>query len=132
MDVKNKISEVIELLDEIDEYESSLADSLSNSDSKLSDLYHLIEENKLKTNECYRIIQEMRKVLIERRKIKNDMLLLTIYNKEKEKLQSTKNRIFLKQSIFKKERELKESVYKKRIYTDEEMNILLEGAKNDL
>lgn len=132
MDVKDKILEVIELLDEIDEYEGSLADSLSNSDSKLSDLYHLIEENKLKTNECYRIIQEMRKVLIERRKIKNDMLLLTIYNKEKEKLQSTKNRIFLKQSIFKKERELKESVYKKRIYTDEEMNILLEGAKNDL
>jgi len=132
MNVKDKIVEVIELLDEIDEYDEGLGDMLSNSDSKLSDLYHLIEENKLKTNECYRIIQEMRKVLIERRKIKNDMLLMTVYNKEKEKLQSTKNRVFLKQSIFKKEREIKDSVYKKRIYTDEKINEILEGAKNDL
>lgn len=132
MNVKDKIVEIIELLDEIDEYCSGLADMLSNYDSKLSDLYHLIEENKLKTNECYRVVQEMRKVLVERRKIKNDMLLMSVYNKEKEKLQSDKNRVFLKQSIFKKEREINDSVYKKRIYTDEEISEILEGARNDL
>ena len=132
MNVKDKIVEIIELLDEIDEYCSGLADMLSNYDSKLSDLYHLIEENKLKTNECYRVVQEMRKVLVERRKIKNDMLLMSVYNKEKEKLQSNKNRVFLKQSIFKKEREINDSIYKKRIYTDEEISEILEGARNDL
>ena len=132
MNVKDKIVEIIELLDEIDEYCSGLADMLSNYDSKLSDLYHLIEENKLKTNECYRVVQEMRKVLVERRKIKNDMLLMSVYNKEKEKLQSDKNRVFLKQSIFKKEREINDSIYKKRIYTDEEISEILEGARNDL
>lgn len=132
MNVKDKIVEVIEGLDELDEYSDGLADMLSNYDSKLSDLYHLIEENKLKTNECYRVVQEMRKVLTERRKIKNDMLLMSVYNKEKEKLQSNKNRVFLKQSIFKKEREIKDSVYKKRIYTDENISEILEGARNDL
>ena len=132
MDVKDKIIEIIDTLDEIDEYDVGLVDKLSNADSKLSDLYHLIEKSKLKTGECYRVIQEERKILLERRKIKDDMSLLAVYKREKEKLLNDKNRIFLKQSIFKKNRELQESIYNNRIYTEEEINRILMGDKNDL
>ena len=125
MNVKEKINGVIEILNEIDEYDEGLADKLSVYDSKLSDLYHIVEENKLKTNECYRIIQEMHKVLIERRKIKDDISLLSVYKKEKERLLNDRNRAFLRQSIFKKDRELRESVYKNRVYTDEQINGIL-------
>ena len=125
MNVKEKINEVVEILNEIDEYDEGLADKLSVYDSKLSDLYHLIEENKLKTNECYRVVQEMHKVLIERRKIKDDISLLSVYKKEKERLQNDRNRSFLRQSIYKKDRELRESVYKNRVYTDEQINEIL-------
>lgn len=132
MNVKDKIVEVTELLDEIDEYDDSLSNTLSNCDSKVSDLYHLAENQKLKTNECYRFVQELRKVLLERRKVKNDMLLLNTYRNEKQKLISNQNRTFLKQSIFKKYRELKEAKYNNRIYTEEEIEEILGGIKNEL
>lgn len=132
MNVKDKIVEVTELLDEIDEYDDSLSNTLSNCDSKVSDLYHLAEKRKLKTNECYRFVQEFRKVLLERRKVKNDMLLLNTYRNEKQKLISNQNRTFLKQSIFKKYRELKEAKYNNRIYTEEEIEEILGGMKNEL
>lgn len=129
MNVKDKIIESIELLDEIDNYNDSLNDQLSECDSKLSDLYHYIETNKLKTNECYRMIQELRKVLLARRKIKDDICLFSTYNKEKNRLINNSNRIFLKQEISKKNKELIESSYKNRIYSDEELNKIL-GRNN--
>ena len=130
MNVKDKIVEVIDILDEIDEYDNSLAGGLSNADSKLSDLYHVVERYKLKTNECYRMIQEQRKVLLERRKIKDDMSLLAVYKSQREKLLNDKNRVFLKQSLYKKNRELSSDIYKNRVYTDEEINEILGGAKD--
>lgn len=132
MNVKDKIVEVIDILDEIDEYDNSLAGGLSNADSKLSDLYHVVERYKLKTNECYRMIQEQRKVLLERRKIKDDMSLLAVYKAQREKLLNDKNRVFLKQSLYKKNRELSSDIYKNRVYTEEELNGILGGAKDDL
>lgn len=131
MNVKDKIVEIIETLDAIDEYDNGLADKLSNADSKLSDLYHVVEKNKLKTNECYRMIQELRKVLLERRKVKDDMALLNVYKSQRERLPGDKTRAFLKQSIYKESNKLN-SPYKNRVYTEEEINEILEGAKNDL
>ena len=131
MNVKDKIVEVIDILDEIDEYDNSLAGGLSNADSKLSDLYHVIEINKLKTNECYRIIQELHKVLLERRKIKDDIALLNVFKSQKDRLPGDKTRAFLKQSIYKESNKLNSS-YKNRVYTEEEINGILGGAKYDL
>ena len=129
MNVKEKILEVIDILDQLEEYDSTLADKLSMSDSKIADLYHIIEMNKLKTNECYRIVQELRKVLCERRQIKDDISLLAIYKSQKEKLQNDKNRLFFKQSIYKKYKEISEPTYNTRVYTDEEIDKILRGEK---
>lgn len=129
MDVKEKIIQVIDILDELEEYDSTLADKLSICDSKISDLYHIIEMNKLKTNECYRIVQELKKVLCERRQIKDDISLLAIYKSQKEKLQNDKNRVFFKQSIYKKYKEINEPTYNNRVYTNEEIDKVLRGEK---
>ena len=125
-EILEKINQTIELLNDIEDYDNGLAEKLSNADSKLSDLYHLIEQNKLKTNECYRVMQELRKVLLERRKIKDDIAVISVFKTQKEKLMNDKNRSFLKQAIYKKNKELHESVYKNRIYTENEISELLE------
>ena len=131
MNVKDKALEVIELLDEIDSYDDGLTNELSNADSRISDLYHYLEEHKLKTGECYRFVQELKKVLLDRRKVKDDMSLLSVFKREKDKLLNDKNRVFLKQTIHKKNKELQESHYNNRVYTEEEINKIL-GGKNDL
>ena len=130
-EILTKIIQVIELLNEIEDYDNGLAEKLSNADSKLSDLYHVVEQYKLKTNECYRIIQEEKKVLLERRKIKDDIALLNVFKTQKEKLMNEKNRSFFKQSIYKKNKELNESTYKNRVYTDEEISKLLESKARE-
>ena len=86
INVTDKILEVSTLLDEIDEYDNSSSSALSIADSKICDLMHLIEMNTLKTNQCYRIVRELHKLRLERRKIKNDMDLLQVFKTEKNKL----------------------------------------------
>jgi len=130
-EILEKINQTIELLNDIDDYDNGLGERLSNADSKLSDIYHLIEQNKLKTNECYRVMQELRKVLLERRKVKDDISLISVFKTQKEKLLNDKNRTFLKQAIYKRNKELQDSVYKNRIYTDEEISELLESKTKE-
>ena len=50
IDILDKIVNICNELDTIEEYNNGLSDALSNVDSRLSDLYHYIETNKLKTN----------------------------------------------------------------------------------
>lgn len=127
IDILDKIVNICSELDTIEEYDNGLSDALSNVDSKLSDLYHYIETNKLKTNQCYRIIQEMRKVLIERRKIKNDMELMKIYHQNENKLLKGTNRQILLSSVGRTNKRLTESEYINRVYTKEEIEELVGG-----
>lgn len=120
MNVKDKINDVIVILNEIDTYDSALSDNLSLVDSKICDLLHLIENNTLKTNQCYRVIKELHNLRIERRKIKNDMELMKVYRDNKQKLSNQDYRQFLLSNIGKKEKQLN-GEYKNRIYTEEEL-----------
>ena len=47
MDVMTKVEESIKLLDEIDAYNNTLVDKLSELDCKEQDLLHYIEDNKI-------------------------------------------------------------------------------------
>lgn len=120
MIVKETLVEVVKLLNGIDEYDSSLSDKLSLVDSKICDLLHLIENNTLKTNQCYRIIRELHNLRIERRKIKNDMEILKVYREHKQKLLNYESRKFIIYEIGKKLKQL-DGVYKNRVYTEEEL-----------
>lgn len=130
IDILDKIVNICNELNEIEEYDNSLSSDLSNADSRLSDLYHYIETNKLKTNQCYRIVQEMRKVLIKRRKIKNDIELMKIFHQNVNKLLKGSNRPFLLNTMGRVNKNLIGSEYNNRIYTKEELEEII-GGLND-
>ena len=127
MNVIDEIAIIANKLNYLDEYSDSLANTLSDLDLKQQDLLHYLENNILKTNECYRIIKELKKIREKRRKIKNDMDLLSKYNEHKNKLLSKSNRSFLLSEIHKKEKLLSKS-YTNKSYSDEEIRKILGGV----
>lgn len=124
MDVRTEIFNVVQELNEIDDYDNSLSNQLSICDSKISDLMHLIESEALKTNQCYRIVKELKKLRVERRKIKNDMDLLNTYRNNQQKLLNQNNRQMLLAELGKKEKTLNYK-YNNRVYTEEEIKELI-------
>lgn len=127
MNVIEEIKNIVDKLDKIDDYSDSLSDKLSVVDSKLQDLLHYIENNKINVLWCYRMIKEIKVLREERRKIKNDMELLSKYSEQKNKIISKENRQFLMTEIYKKEKTLGKN-YTNKQYTEEEMQKILKGV----
>lgn len=127
MNVIEEIKEVVERLDKIDEYNSTLLDKLSELDQKQQDLLHYIENNKINVLWCYRMIKEIKTIREQRRKVKNDMELLSKYNEQKTKMISKENRQFLLAEIYKKEKTLGKN-YTNKQYTEEEMQKIIKGV----
>lgn len=122
------IIKVINILNNVDEYVDSLSRQLSEQDSKMSDLYHYLETNKLNAIECCKFVNEMQKVCIERRKIKQEIGIGKIYKSELTKLNNPTNRKFFIQDLKTTERKLN-TKYKNRVYTDEEIQELIKPKK---
>ena len=127
MNVIEEITTIVTLLNELDNYSSGLVNKISELDLRQQDLLHYIENNSLKTNECYRIIRELKKIRENRRQIKNDMDLMSKYNEQKTKLVSTDNRRFLLAEMHKRAKILGKS-YTNKGYTDEELESILKGV----
>ena len=127
MNVIEEVTTIVTLLNELDNYSSSLVNKISELDLRQQDLLHYIENNSLKTNEYYRIIRELKKIRENRRKVKNDMDLMSKYNEQKTKLVSTDNRRFLLAEMHKREKILGKS-YTNKGYTDEELESILKGV----
>ncbi len=114
------IDEVIKaskVLDQVEDYISTLPDQQSNCDSKLSDLYHYLENNKLNASQCCSFIKEMKKVVQERRKVKNEYEIGKVYKTYCNRLNSKDNRALLINELKKMEKKL-EKEYKNRVYSD--------------
>lgn len=127
MDVIKEINEVVNRLNKIDEYSSTLADNLSELDCKQQDLLHYIENAKVSVLWVYRMIKELKNVRINRRKVKNDMELLSKFNEQKTKLLSKENRQFMLAEIHKKEKMLGKK-YTNKQYTEEGLQKILKGV----
>ena len=128
MEIIEEITEAIDILNRVDEYGSTLVERLSVLDSKEQDLLHYIENNKIGIFWCYRMIKEIKSVREERRKVKNDMELMTRFNDVKSKISSKENRQFILTELHKREKQL-QTVYKNRQYTEEDMERILKGGK---
>lgn len=129
MDVIEKLSEATKILNEVDSYQSTLADRLSELDTKQQDILHYIEDNKMNMLWCYRLIIELKKVRIERRKIKNNMEILRNYKEmDGRMITGISNRDQLMVALRKKERSL-QTVYKNRQYSDEDIQNILRGRE---
>ena len=127
MDVIEEIKNIVEKLDKIDDYSDSLSDKLSVIDSKLQDLLHYIENNKVNVLWSYRMRKEIKMLREERRKIKNDMELLSKYNEHKNKIISKDNRQFLLTEVYKKEKSLGKKYVNKQ-YTEDEIQKIIKGV----
>lgn len=124
MDIIKNLTNAITLLDEIETELDNSPGMQSNIDSKLSDIYHYIESNKLNTSQRYRIVGILADLRKERREILNDYELLKTFKNNEAKLCQKDNRKMLLTEIRKKEKQL-QTVYKNRIYTEEELKELV-------
>lgn len=122
------VIKAINILNSIDGYVDSLNSQLSELDSKMSDLYHYLEVNKLNAIECCKFVKEMQKVCVERRKIKREIEIGKVYKCELTKLSNPTNRKFFIQDLRVIEKKLN-TIYKNRVYTDEEIQELIKPKK---
>lgn len=123
-EITKKLQEAVNILDNIDIYDSGLNDRLSEIDLKIQDLLHYIETNKISILWAYKYICELKKLRLERREIKNDICIMQKFNEQKNKLLSTSNRKFLMAEIYKVEKQL-HAPYKNRQYKDGEIDEIL-------
>ena len=128
MEIVKDLKEVVLKLNELDKYLDSMSELESNVDMKISDLLHYIENNNLKTNECYRIVKEIKKQRKIRRTLKNDYTLLINYKNNFQRLNNENNRKIFLAEINKTNKDLSKG-YKNRVYTDEDFKNLLGGKK---
>ena len=130
MDVMAQIKEALRLLNSIDEYGSTLVSRLSDLDSKEQDILHYIENNRLNPLWCYNILKKIKNIRMERRKVKNDIELMSKYNDLKNRLSSKDNREFILSQLHIKEKQLN-TVYKNRKYSEEDIRDILKGIDVD-
>lgn len=128
MDIIKEIEEIVEKLNQLQEYTESLPNALSVVDSKMCDLRHGIEHNKIRLKGYYRLFKEFKELTLERRKIRNDMELGRTLNTHLNKLLSDGNRDFLIHELKKTNGRLNQP-YKNRIYSENQMNYFL--GRND-
>lgn len=118
MDIVEKLTEAITILNEIDEYREQLPEIQSNIDSSLSDLYHYIENNSLNTSQRYKIVGEIQKLRRERRIIKNNNWISKTYEDNINKLNNKANRSMMIAELKKTTKKV-DTQYKNRVLTDE-------------
>lgn len=129
MEVIDKIKNIIELLDELDDYFEKLPNSQSQLDNLISDYRHFVRENDLEKISISKVVEELQQTELKRKQVKKDLDILNIYNKLKNRLLSKTNREFLLNELYKREKEW-HFPYKYRVLTDEEIeNLFCEKKK---
>ena len=122
------IVKVVCSLNAIDDYIEMCNKSLSDQECKLLDLYHTLERFDLSDAQGRRLLKELKKVLMERRRLKNEIHLGTIYNNHKGKLAGNGGRDIIIQATSACIGRQDEAGYKNRYYSNEQLNAIL-GAK---
>ena len=122
-----ELDNAIEILNNTDEYTSTLIEELSVYDKKTTDLLHFIENNNLNAAQSCKVIKEIKKIRQERRKVKNDMEISKVYKDNINKLINKDSRNILMNKIHKTEKQL-ESKYQNRIYTEEDIQNIFKGG----
>ena len=128
IDLHKTIIQLCLTADIVNEYSTKLITQREELENKLIDLYHVVELYDLSDAQIKKLYQEMRKVLRNRRKVKNDIYIGDIFNKHKSKLPSEVTRKFLLQAVGTAAKRQDEASYNCRAYTHQELNKIL-GAK---
>lgn len=104
------------------------SEELQKVDYKLSDLYHLIENNDLSDEASINVVREIHLLRKERRSLNNEHDLEVVYQNQKQKMIGNDSRQFLVTELNKTNKRLN-SEYKNRVYTEEEIEKLISPKK---
>lgn len=124
----DKITNAISILDEIDNMIKTQSEELQKVDYKLSDLYHLIENNDLSDEASINVVREIHLLRKERRSLNNEHDLEVVYQNQKQKMIGNDSRQFLVTELNKTNKRLNNE-YKNRVYTEEEIEKLISPKK---
>lgn len=126
-DMVGKITQACKLLNEVEEYIKDLDDKHSICDMKLSDMYHLIENNDVENwskGELRNVAKEIKSICEIRRRVKVEVGLRKIYQDNIGKLNNASNRAMLLEKINKAAKAYNGD-YTYRVYKQEEINKLV-------
>lgn len=127
VDIVANITEACRLLDEVEEFVKDLDDKHSMCDLRLSDMYHLIENNEVtewSKGELRNVVEEIKTICEVRRRVKVDIGLRKIYQDNIGKLNRTENRAQLLEKL-KHGAKSYNSDYSYRVYKEDELNKLV-------
>lgn len=119
MEILEKIKEVVKLLDELEDYNNDLPSKQSDIDQRISDIYHYVENTRMTTKSSYRVVKELKTLLLERREFKQDQSLLATFENNKAKLNLKSNRAMMLADMHKAQKNL-DTEYKFRVYDKDE------------
>lgn len=126
-DMVGKITQACLLLNEVEEYIKDLDDKHSICDMKLSDMYHLIENNDVENwskGELRNVAKEIKSICEIRRRVKVEVGLRKIYQDNIGKLNNASNRAMLLEKINKAAKAYNGD-YTYRVYKQEEIDKLV-------
>lgn len=130
MNVLENIEKVVSILTEIEKYKETLNFQLSNYDCMTQDLLHYIEKENLDAIKMCKVVRELKKIRLKRRKIKNDMELTRTFDNNKNKLINVENLSFLMSELARTNKRL-HSEYKNRVYSNDFKELIRESEENE-
>ena len=127
VDIVANITEACRLLDEVEEFVKDLDDKHSMCDLRLSDMYHLIENNEVtewSKGELRNVVEEIKTICEVRRRVKVDIGLRKIYQDNIAKLNKAENRAMLLEKLNHGAKSYN-SDYSYRVYKQDELDKLV-------
>jgi len=131
MSVLENIKNAFDCLEENENYFDELFNLQSTADKKIDYWLHYIELENVKVTEAYRIIKEIKRLRVQRRKYKNELELMKVFHDNQQKLVNASNRKILLNQIYKTDSKHQNAKYSYEAYTKEEANEIL-GVKDEI
>ena len=127
IEIYEQILKLNNILNDIDIFEENISKTHQHIDLKISDLYHKLEDMQLTAKSSYRFCRELKEVLSERRKFKNNLIIYDKYKKLKNKMMNGIDNRKLALAELSKEVKNLNNQYKPRVYEEQELNKIIEG-----
>lgn len=118
------IEEIISAIDTLNKFEDRknlLVNSLSELDLEQQDLLHYIENEKFNAVDGYKLSKKIKEIRTERRKVKNELAMISIFEANSNKLINLDNRRFLIATLGKENKRITSSKYTYKKISKEEI-----------
>ena len=106
-------------MNKFEDSKEELTKELSNCDLREQDILHYIESEKFNSVDGYKLAKKIKEIRQERRKVKNQLNLIKVFQDNSNKMINSSNRKFLITTLSKTNKKLLESEYKYKIIKKE-------------